>query len=79
MQRADRIALLEEATALEKAGSTWTLQHVVAITGWSDRFLRASDCPRAHEEGHGAKGKARVVYLPAEVRAWMQRRLRKVG
>jgi hypothetical protein len=79
MQRADRIALLEEAVALEKAGGAWTLQHVAALTGYSDRFLRASDLPKAHEEGHGATGKARIVYIPADVREWMRKRQRKAS
>ena len=79
MQRVDRIALLEEAVSLEKAGAYWTLRHVVALTGYSDRFLRDADLPKAHEEGHGPTGKPRIVYLPADVREWMRKRLRKAG
>jgi len=79
MQRTDRIGLLEEAVALEKAGATWTLRHVVALTGYSERFLRASDLPKAHEEGHGLTGKPRIVYLPADVRDWMRKRTRKAS
>jgi hypothetical protein len=33
-------------------------------------YLRTSDCPKSFEEGNGPKGKPRVVYVPAEVRAW---------
>lgn len=77
MQPRDRITLLEEAVSLEKAGAYWTLRHVLAITGYSERFIRTSDCPKAAEEGHGATGKARIVYLPAEVREWMRKRLRR--
>lgn len=79
MDKTERIALLEEAVALEKAGATWTLRHVAAVTGWSERFLRASDLPKSHEEGHGATGKARIVYEPADVRTWQRKRLRKAG
>lgn len=66
----DTIRLLDEAAALERAGSTWTQKHAAAITGWGVSFLRTSDCPKHFEEGNGPKGKPRVVYVPAEVRAW---------
>lgn len=79
MDKQNRIALLEEAVALEKAGAHWTLKHVCAITGYSDRFIRGSDCPRASEEGQGPTGKGRIVYQPAEVRDWQKKRLRKAG
>lgn len=74
-----RVELLEEAVWIEKAGGVWHQRHVAAVTGYSPRFIRASDCPKRYEEGHGPTGKERVVYLPAEVRDWMHRRLRKAG
>lgn len=71
----DTIALLDEAAALERAGGTWTQRHAAAVAGYSVSYLRASNCPKHFEEGNGAKGKARVVYLPGEVRAWKSSRL----
>lgn len=77
----DTVRLLTEAVALEQAGGTWTQQHAAAVAGYSVAFLRRSDCPKHHERGEGVHARPRVVYVPAEVRAWKaSRRLeRKVG
>lgn len=72
-----RVAILREAVALEQAGGFWQQKHAAAVTGYSVSFLRASDCPREYEEGNGPKGRLRLVYVPAEVRAWKLKRLRK--
>jgi len=64
------VQLLNEAVALEQAGGTWSQKHAAAVTGYSVAFLRSSDCPKQFEEGNGPKGRPRVVYLPADVRAW---------
>lgn len=77
MTTQSRIELLEEAVAIEKAGGYWQQKHAAAVTGNSPRTLRSSDCPKSYEDGQGEKGKARVVYVPADVREWMRRRLRK--
>jgi hypothetical protein len=79
MKPGERIALLEEAVVLEKAGSLWTQAHAAAVAGESPRTLRSSDCPKSHVEGQGPKGKPRLVYVPADVRQWMQKRLRRAG
>lgn len=71
----DTVTLLNEAEALERLGGTWTQKHAAAVTGYSPSFLRISDCPKDYEEGHGPTGKARVVYVPAKVRAWKRARL----
>lgn len=75
----ERVELLEEAVWIERAGGVWLQRHVSAVTGYSVRYVRASDCPKRFEEGNGPTGKPRVVYVPAEVREWMQRRLRKAS
>lgn len=67
-----RVALIEEAIALEKAGSTWEVKHVAAVVGRSPSFIRNSDCPK-HTEPAGPrakKGRPKVVFTPSEVRAW---------
>lgn len=71
----DTIRLLDEAVALERAGGTWTPKHAGAVTGYTPDYLRISSCPKHHEEGNGRTGRARVVYFPAEVRAWKASRL----
>jgi hypothetical protein len=73
----DTIRLLEEAVALERAGGTWSQKHAAAVAGYSVAFLRNSDCPKHYEEGEGPKGRARLVYFPAEVRSWKSNRLVK--
>jgi hypothetical protein len=70
----DKIKLLEEAVALEKAGATWTQAHTAAICNYSESFIRRSDCPKHYEIGAGPRGKGILVYLPAEVREWKERR-----
>ncbi len=71
----DTIRLLNEADALERLGGTWTQKHAAAFTGYSVAYLRLSDCPKEFEEGNGPKGKPRVVYIPAAVRAWKASRM----
>jgi hypothetical protein len=66
-----RILLLREAVALEQAGARWSQKHAAVVAGYSPSFLRNSDCPKFLEDGEGPKGKPRVFYLPAEVRAWL--------
>jgi hypothetical protein len=68
------IALLREAVELERAGGRWSQKHAAAVAGYSPSFLRNSDCPKRLEDGEGPKGKPRVFYLPAEVRAWLGER-----
>lgn len=70
-------AILREAVALEAAGGTWLQKHAAAVTGYSTTFLRNSDCPKGYEEGAGPKGRDRLVYVPAEVRAWKASRLKR--
>lgn len=66
----DTIRLLDEAVAIERAGGTWTQQHAAAVTGYSVESIRISDCPRHHERTPTVTMRPRLVYLPAEVRAW---------
>lgn len=73
----DIIRLIHEALAREAAGSTWTQAHAAAVTGYSVASIRASDCPKHHEQSPTAVTKPRVVYLPAEVRAWKSGLLKK--
>lgn len=76
----DTVTLLNEAEALERLGSTWTQAHAAAFDGCSVATIRRSDCPKHLEEGKGIEGKPRVIYVPAEVRAWkMNRRLPQVA
>lgn len=79
MRSRELTAVLREAIALEDARSTWQQKHAAAVTGYSVAFLRNSDCPKHHEEGNGPKGRPRLVYIPAEVRAWKLARLKRVA
>ena len=72
---ADLVRLLEEAIALERANAHWTQRHAAAVTGYSETFLRRSNCPKHYEMLEGAKGKAKIVYIPAEVRSWKASRI----
>ena len=62
--------VIDEALAIERAGGTWTFAHAAAVTGYSVSALRHSDCPRKHERTPKGITKDRVVFIPAEVRAW---------
>lgn len=73
----DTIRLIQEALALEAAGGTWTQPHAAAVTGYSVASIRASECPKHHEQSPTAVTKPRVVYFPAEVRAWKAGLLKK--
>ena len=75
----DTIRLLEEAMALEKAGGTWTQRHAAAVTGYSVETIRVSDCPRQYEKTPTSTTNPRLVYLPAEVRAWKAKLLKRAG
>lgn len=75
----DTIRLLDEAVALERAGSTWTQLHAAAVIGYSVAYLRRSSCPKHHEDTGGPKGKGRVVYIPSEVRAFKESLRMKVA
>jgi hypothetical protein len=68
-----RADVIEEAIALEKAGGTWRQKHAAAITGYSQTYVRNSDCPKHFEKGNGPKGKHIVIYEPSEVRQWKAR------
>jgi hypothetical protein len=76
--RKDKIVLIREAIALEDAGCNWTQAHVAALCNRSVSYIRNSDCPKSHEDGHGPKGKRLLVYQPAMVRAWMSARVRAI-
>jgi hypothetical protein len=67
-----RADLVAEAHALEQAGCVWQMKHAQAITGYSDSYIRNSSCPKERErlQGRGTKGRDRVVFDPAKVRAW---------
>jgi hypothetical protein len=80
MKSRERVGLLQEAAALEEARGFWTYAHVCAVTGDGLSTIRSSDCPR-HEmdTANAVKGRARVVFRPEEVRAWMERRLRRAS
>lgn len=73
----DTIRLLNEALALEAAGGTWTQAHVAAVAGYSVASIRVSDCPKHYEQTPTSVTKPRLVYLPAEVRAWKAKLLKK--
>lgn len=75
----DTIRLLDEAMKLEAAGGTWTQSHVAAVTGYSVATIRASDCPKHHEQGPTTVTRPRLVYLPHEVRHWKASLLRKAS
>ena len=71
----ERVKLMAEARAIEEAGGQWRVRHASAVTGYSDSFLRRSDCPRLYDVSGGSTTKATVWYDPAEVRAWKAGRL----
>ena len=71
----DRVAAMTEARAIEETGGQWRLRHVAAITGYSESFLRRSDCPRFYDISGGSTTKAAIWYEPAEVREWKAARL----
>jgi hypothetical protein len=50
----------------------WTQREAAAYLGVSERYLRASSCPKKLLPGTGKKGKPLVRYDPAEVIAWVQ-------
>lgn len=75
----DTIRLIAEALALESAGGTWTQPHVAAVTGYSVATIRVSDCPKQYEMTPGATTKPRLVYIPAEVREWKAKLLKRAG
>jgi hypothetical protein len=66
-----RLDLLNEAVALDAAGSLWEAKHAAAVTGYSAEYLRVSDCPKHRAEGSGPTGRGRTFYQPAEVRDWL--------
>lgn len=68
------VDLLQEAVALEQAGSRWSQKHAAAVCGCSPTYLRNTSCPKLIEDGNGPKGKPRVFYLPADVRRWLSDR-----
>jgi hypothetical protein len=70
-----RVKLMAEARAIEEAGAEWRVAHAAAVTGYSESFLRRSDCPRLYDVSGGSTTKASVWYDPAEVRAWKAKRL----
>jgi hypothetical protein len=50
----------------------WTRREAAAYPSASERFLRASSCPKKLLPGTGKGGKPLVRYDPAEVRAWVE-------
>lgn len=73
----EKVAIIEEALALEKAGANWETKHVAALVNRSRAYIRYSDCPK-HTEPPGPrsrKGRGKPTYVPAEVRDWMKARL----
>jgi hypothetical protein len=70
MTSAERVALLEEAAAIERAGGDWRLRHAAVVAGYSESFLRRSDCPRHYDID------TKTPFLkPSEVREWKANRL----
>lgn len=65
-QTIDRVALVEEATALERAGGDWKVRHVLAVLGchkaslYRNRWLMA----RAIRQPGG------LAFRPADVRLY---------
>jgi hypothetical protein len=50
----------------------WTQREAATYVGVSQRYLRASSCPKKLLPGTGAKGRPLVRYDPAEVCRWVQ-------
>lgn len=48
----------------------WTQHEAATYLGVSERYLRASDCPKLLLPGTGPKRKPLVRYAPVDVRAW---------
>jgi hypothetical protein len=71
----ERVKLMVEARAIEQAGGQWRVRHASAVTGYSESFLRRSNCPRLYDVSGGSTAKATVWYDPADVRACKARRL----
>lgn len=70
MTSAERVALLEEAAAIERVGGDWRLRHAAVVTGYSESFIRRSDCPRYYDMD------TKTPFLkPAEVKTWKAARL----
>jgi hypothetical protein len=71
----ERVSLMAEARAIEEADGQWRVRHAAAVRGYSESFLRRSDCPRLYDVSGGSTTKGAVWYDPAEVRAWKAKRL----
>lgn len=67
--RPTRADVLADALAVERAGGTWSIEHVAAFTGLGVSVLHRSDCPRDHERSLTGV-RPRLVFVPAKVRAW---------
>jgi hypothetical protein len=70
-ERKTRAELLQEAVLLEQAGGEWEAAHVAALWGVCVNTVYRSACPRVEKDGDRViKGKPRIRFVPAQVRAF---------
>jgi hypothetical protein len=70
--RASRDATRTDAT--DSYSCLWTQAEAAAFLSVSQRYLRASACPKLLLPGTGPAGKPLVRYDPNAVRAWVDQR-----
>lgn len=66
----DRAELVAAATALERAGGSWRLSHVMAITDLSKATVYRTPWLMRIRKRRGSRG---VSWKPADVRAGLER------
>jgi len=67
----NRLALLQEAAALEQLGGEWSVEHVAAFCLVSVSSIYRSDCPRIEKSGPRAiHGRSIIRFDPKAVRVW---------
>lgn len=65
MTKADRLTVLTEATAIERAGGDWEAKHLVAVLGCAERTVYNTPWLRRIRRRIGTRG---WRWNPAEVR-----------
>jgi hypothetical protein len=70
----DPVSSEETQPAAYDSGRLWTQAEAAEYLCVSQRYLRASSCPKILLPGTGLHGKPLVRYNPADVRAWAQQR-----
>jgi hypothetical protein len=66
----DRIALLEEARALEQAGGTWRVRHVMAVLDCSRASVYRCTWIMKRRIKRGEKRKSHIGFHPSDVRLY---------